>query len=79
MHLELVAISRGAVYNHKAAGHVADEVWVSFNEIVRPKEHGPYEHYNVLYITWEDGIAYRQESGMFSRKHGKVWSWKRLS
>jgi hypothetical protein len=57
--LELISISEGFAYNARTWGHYLVE-W-SWPE--RPKEGLKYSFYNVLWIKWEDGIAYRKGVG----------------
>jgi hypothetical protein len=55
--LELVAISRGALQRVFCDG--LDEL--SLGE--HPKDSDRYEYYNVLWIKWENGVAYRHGLG----------------
>ena len=59
-HVELVAISRGYISNDETQ-HAPTEMTCE----ERPKSSLLYEFYNVLWIEWKDGIAYR-------RAHGRV-------
>jgi hypothetical protein len=56
--IELIAISRGSAYNARY-GTSLDE-W-RLEE--RPKSFENYEYFNVLWIEWDDGIAYRKALG----------------
>jgi hypothetical protein len=55
---ELVAISRGYAYNC-----IADLGLTEWDLEERPKSTKKYEFYNVLWIEWIDGIAYRKGIG----------------
>lgn len=57
---ELIAISRGYAYNRTERVHY-DLAERSHEE--RPKSAERYEFYNVLWIEWKDGIAYRKGVG----------------
>jgi hypothetical protein len=61
--LELVTISRGYTYDYSPA--IAE--W--YHE-ERPKLDKKYEFYNVLWIKWEEGIAYREGLGRIVKS---VW------
>lgn len=63
--LELVSISRGYYHNKATPASMAE--W-ELEE--RPNSSGLYEWYNVLWIGWEDGIAYRKG---FGRVYKEVW------
>lgn len=63
--LELVSISRGYCYNKATPASMAE--W-ELEE--RPNSSELYEWYNVLWIGWEDGIAYRKGLG---RVYKEVW------
>jgi hypothetical protein len=58
---ELVAISRGYFYEKWdfAARLQIDEL----NHKERPRESEKYEYYNVLWVEWRDGVAYRKACG----------------
>lgn len=60
--VQLIAISRGSIPNHDA---LASGLWFldEFDLGERPKDGENYEYYNVLWISWEDGIAYREAAG----------------
>ena len=58
--VELVAISRGQVPNSSK-----DLAFMELSHAEFPKTSKLYEFYNVLWIEWQDGIAYR-------RAHGRV-------
>lgn len=57
--IDLVAISRGFLPNYLEYGNEIDEYFAS----ERPKDGKFYEFYNVLWIEWKDGIAYRKALG----------------
>ena len=57
--LELVAISRGYALHRVAGGQGLDEL--DLGEF--PKDSDLYEYYNVLWIKWENAIAYRHGLG----------------
>jgi hypothetical protein len=57
---ELIAISRVSVRTDDPDCHTFSE-WEHFNS--RPEVGELYEFYNVLWIEWEDGIAYREGLG----------------
>ncbi|PMD47217.1 HET-domain-containing protein [Hyaloscypha variabilis F] len=63
---ELVAISRGYCHNKAPMPHELDE----WNSEERPKYSELYEWYNVLWIAWENGIAYRKGLGRVQRE---IW------
>lgn len=63
--VELVAISRGSAYNARY-GTSLDE-W-RLEE--RPKSSENYEYFNVLWIEWENGIAYRKALGRIAME---IW------
>lgn len=63
--VELAAISAGYVLNKPHEANL-DE----WNHEERPKDEPFYQFYNVLWITWEGGIAYRKALG---RVRKEVW------
>ena len=56
--LEIVAISRGYAL-HRVFCDGLDELDLGEH----PKVSDRYEYYNVLWIKWEDGVAYRHGLG----------------
>ncbi|PMD22544.1 hypothetical protein NA56DRAFT_570240 [Hyaloscypha hepaticicola] len=57
---ELVAISRGYFYEEWEFSLFEIGEW---NHKERPRESEKYEYYNVLWVEWRDGIAYRKSCG----------------
>ncbi|KAH8722791.1 heterokaryon incompatibility protein-domain-containing protein [Phaeosphaeriaceae sp. PMI808] len=68
-HIELIEISRGYVENKVAERRSFDE-WMRGSW---PRDKSIYEFYNVLWVEWKEGIAYR-------RAHGRVEksAWERI-
>jgi hypothetical protein len=79
---ELVAISRGRIrwdvdalhFNQAASlfsdwgNHVNDSFWVEYQNMLG-EETGPYyEWYNVLWVEWQGGIAYRKGIGRIAKR-----------
>jgi hypothetical protein len=64
--IQLVAISRGVIINASSATELLDE-WQAEE---RPKSPGRYEWYNVIWVEWNDGVAYRTAVG---RVHKGSW------
>ncbi|KAH7092185.1 heterokaryon incompatibility protein-domain-containing protein [Paraphoma chrysanthemicola] len=63
--IELVAISKGYAYNSSTNEEIHE--W-DLDE--RPRLTEKYEFFNVLWVEWIDGIAYRKALG---RVHAEVW------
>ncbi|KAK0727622.1 heterokaryon incompatibility protein-domain-containing protein [Lasiosphaeria miniovina] len=63
--VELLAISTGAV-THDGYAPQLDEMKMA----ERPRDGGEYRFVNVLFVTWDDGVAYRQGLG---RVLASVW------
>ena len=63
---ELIAISRGYIFNPDAEGGMFKRAEVALSEWHdrrRPKSSTFYHFFNVLWIEWRDGIAYRKALG----------------
>lgn len=67
---ELIVISGGYAYNRFWVGGL-DE----WDHKERPRSYELYEFYNVLWIRWEDGIAYRRGLG---RVEKRMWEAQKL-
>lgn len=67
--VQCIVISQGSISNHDGP---LDDVWDldEYGLDERPKEGERYEYYNVLRISWTDGIAYREAAG---RVHKDIW------
>jgi hypothetical protein len=78
MRCELIAISRGVFYGQPGKYEKADRAWLSERRLADKHRFGPvggfYEFYNVLWIEWHDGIAYRKALG---RVEKKMWERQR--
>ena len=57
---ELVAISRGYFYEKWELSEFQIDEW---RHKERPRDSEKYEFYNVLWVEWQDGIAYRKACG----------------
>lgn len=68
--VELVAISRGHISSDERVHAPAE---MSHEE--RPKEGQVYEFYNVLWVEWKDGVAYRKAHGRVLRD---IWEKQHL-
>ncbi|KAL1868116.1 hypothetical protein Daus18300_006098 [Diaporthe australafricana] len=66
--LQLIAISRGSIPNGlgKNYGYDLEE----YNIEQRPDDGELYEYYNVMWVTWKEGIAFREALG---RVHKRMW------
>jgi hypothetical protein len=60
---ELIAISQGYANNRGRIPESKPLYMPEYNHEERPKSSERYEYYNVLWIEWEDGIAYRKGLG----------------
>lgn len=67
--VELVEISAGSTTN-QAMGEESFDEW---NSPECPRHTGVYEFYNVLWVEWEEGVAYRKALG---RVEKSVWERK---
>ncbi|KAK2606603.1 hypothetical protein N8I77_005340 [Diaporthe amygdali] len=68
--LELIAISQGSIPN----GLTWEDGINDFREYLveeRPKDGDSYEYYNVMWISWRDGIAFREAVG---RVYKRMWA-----
>ncbi|KAL0264108.1 hypothetical protein SLS55_000052 [Diplodia seriata] len=65
--VQLVALSRGSIPNALDYGSYYLE---EYYEEGRPKQGETYEYYNVMWITWEAGVARREAVG---RVHRGMW------
>jgi hypothetical protein len=67
MRCELIAISRGALFCQSGKYEKADRAWLSERILAEKHRSGPlggfYEFYNILWIEWHNGIAYRKALG----------------
>ena len=66
--LELVTISQGFCSN-MSSPKIVDYIF-EWSHPERPKEAENYGYHNVMWIQWEDGIAYRKGLGRVERS---VW------
>jgi hypothetical protein len=57
---ELVTISQGYFYEKWKLSLFEIDEW---KHKERPRESEKYEFYNVLWVEWQDGIAYRKACG----------------
>lgn len=67
--VQLIAISKGSIPN----GLSAAEGTMDMKEYLveeRPKDGDSYEYYNVMWITYREGVAYREAVG---RVHKRMW------
>jgi len=61
---ELVAISQGCIEKgYKGLENVLGGDYVEFGQEHSPKPGEKYKFYNVLWIEWLDGVAYRKTLG----------------
>lgn len=67
--VQLIAISKGSVPNGLGAAEGASAIKEYMVE-ERPKDGDSYEYYNVMWISWKQGIAYREAVG---RVHKRMW------
>lgn len=67
--VQLIAISKGSVSNGLGAAEGASAIEEYMVE-ERPKDGDSYEYYNVMWISWKEGIAYRDAVG---RAHKRMW------
>lgn len=68
--VQLIAISQGSISN----GLTATEGTMDIGEYMaeqRPKDGDLYEYYNVMWISWKEGIAYREAVG---RVYKGMWA-----
>lgn len=68
--VQLIAISQGSIPNGLTDMGGTSEIG-EYMEKDRPKDGDSYEYYNVMWISWRDGIAYREAVG---RVHKRMWS-----
>ncbi|KAF2099228.1 HET-domain-containing protein [Rhizodiscina lignyota] len=62
---QLVAISRGSIPNN---AEYPDDYLEEYEFDERPKDSDVYEYYDVIWIVWEDGVAYRKALGRVTKK-----------
>jgi hypothetical protein len=71
MHCELIAISRGVHFCQSGKYEKTDRAWLSERDLADKHRSGPlsgfYEFYNVLWIEWHSGIAYRKALGRIEK------------
>jgi hypothetical protein len=60
---ELIAISKGSLRKKQSTWGLRLELFEEFDAFPELKGKELYEFYNVLWIEWEDGIAYRKTLG----------------
>jgi hypothetical protein len=60
---ELVAISKGSLRKREPTGYRGVALFEEVEAFPELKDKELYEFYNVLWIEWEDGIAYRKALG----------------
>jgi hypothetical protein len=60
---ELMAISKGSLRKEEPTGYPGRKLLQEVNTFSELKDKEYYEFYNVLWIEWEDGIAYRKALG----------------
>lgn len=68
--LQLIVISQGLVPN----GLTAEEGIMAIGEYMvegRPKDGDSYEYFNVMWISWKEGVAFREAIG---RVHKRMWA-----
>ncbi|OJD40454.1 heterokaryon incompatibility protein [Diplodia corticola] len=65
--LQLIALSRGSIPNGLDYGNSYIEEYLTEQ---RPRQEKMYEYYNVMWITWEAGVARREAVG---RVHKDMW------